>query len=130
MNRDLMAQMSQMQEKLQKAQAEIEGRVAEATAGGGVVSVSINGAYRVQSLKIAPEAIDPEDAGMLEDLVTAAVNEALGQVQAFHAGQLGGLTGGLNLPGLGGPGSPGGAGAPGPEGPPPPLNRAARRGKR
>ncbi len=130
MNRDLMAQMSQMQEKLQKAQAEIEGRVAEATAGGGVVSVSINGAYRVQSLKIAPEAIDPEDAGMLEDLVTAAVNEALGQVQAFHADQLGGLTGGLNLPGLGGPGSPGGAGAPGPEGPPPPLNRAARRGKR
>ncbi len=129
MNRDLMAQMSQMQEKLQKAQAEIEGRVAEATAGGGVVSVSINGAYRVQSLKIAPEAIDPEDAGMLEDLVTAAVNEALGQVQAFHADQLGGLTGGLNLPGLGGPGSPGAAGAPGPEGPPP-LNRAARRGKR
>jgi len=120
MNRDLMAQMSQMQEKLQKAQAEIEGRVAEATAGGGVVSVSINGAYRVQSLKIAPEAIDPEDAGMLEDLVTAAVNEALGQVQAFHADQLGGL----NLPGLGGPG------AAGPEGPPPPLNRAARRGKR
>ena len=130
MNRDLMAQMSQMQEKLQKAQAEIEGRVAEATAGGGVVSVSINGAYRVQSLKIAPEAIDPEDSGMLEDLVTAAVNEALGQVQAFHADQLGGLTGGLNLPGLGGPGSPGGAGAPGPKGPPPPLNRAARRGKR
>jgi len=123
MNRDMMARISQMQEQLQKAQADIENRVATVTAGGGAVSVSINGAYKVQEIKIDREAVDPDDVAMLEDLVTAAVNEALQQVQAFHADQLSGLTGGLNLPGLGDPS---------PEAPatPPPMNRAARRARR
>ncbi len=126
MNRDLMAQLGQMQERLQKAQEEIESRVAKATAGGGAVEVEITGAYRVKSLKIDPEAVDPDDLGMLEDLVTAAVNEALQQVQAFHAENLSGLTGGLNLPGLPGLGDASGGGPA-----PPPINRAARRaGKR
>ncbi len=123
MNRDMMSQLSQMQEKLQKAQEDIENRVAEATAGGGAVTISINGAYKVQSLRIDPEAIDPEDAGMLEDLITAAVNEALQQVQAFQSDQLSGLAGGLNLPGLA-------AGGEAPGGAPPPQNRAARRSKK
>ena len=118
MNQDMMSQLSQMQEKLQKAQEDVESCVVDATAGGGAVTISINGAYKVVALKIAPEAIDPDDAGMLEDLITAAFNEAMQQVQAFHADQLSGL----NLPGLGAGGpAPGGA---------PPLNRAARRGKR
>ena len=120
MNRDLMAQLNQMQERLAKAQEDIENRVAEATAGGGAVRVEITGGYRVKSLKIDPDAVDPDDMGMLEDLVTAAVNEALQQVQAFHSENIGALTGGLDLPGLG-PGAGGAGGAP------PPVNRAARR---
>jgi len=123
MNRDMMAQLAQMQERLAKAQEEIENRVATATAGGGAVTVEITGAYRVKSLKIEPDVVDPDDMGMLEDLVTAAVNEALQQVQAFHSDNLGALTGGLNIPGLPGLGG-GGADAGGAA---PPMNRAARR---
>jgi DNA-binding YbaB/EbfC family protein len=127
MNRDLLSQLSQMQERLAKAQEDIESRVATGTAGGGAVTVEITGAYRVQSLKIDPEVIDPDDVGMLEDLVLAAVNEALQQVQGFHAENLGSLTGGLNIPGL--PPGLGSAPQPGGEagGEPPPMNRAARR---
>jgi DNA-binding YbaB/EbfC family protein len=132
MNQDLLAKLGKMQEQLQKAQEEIENRVATGTAGGGAVTVEITGAYKVQSIKIEPEVIDPDDAGMLEDLVTAAVNEALTEVQAFHSENLSGLTGGLNLPnlpGLGGLGIPGlgGGAAPGGDAPAPPMNRAARR---
>jgi DNA-binding YbaB/EbfC family protein len=126
-NKDMLSKLSQMQEQLQKAQEEIENRVAEATAGGGAVKVEITGAYRVKSLTIDPDVVDPDDMGMLEDLVIAAVNEALTQVQAFHADQMGALTGGAGLPdlsalGLPGLGEPGGGG-----GSPPPMNRAARR---
>lgn len=119
MNRDL---LSRMQERLAQAQAELEARVAKGTAGGGAVEVEISGAYKVKALKIDPEVVDQEDVGMLEDLVTAAVNEALAEVQRLQAENLAGLTGGLGLQGLGGP-----AGGPAL----PPLNRAARRhGKR
>src|SRR3989304_1721781 len=117
----MMAQLGQMQERLAKAQEEIESRVAKATAGGGAVEVEITGAYKVKSLKIDPEVVDPNDVGMLEDLVTAAVNEALAQVQGFQADHLAGLTGGPRPPRpRGGP-----RGGPPPPGPPPP-----RRGRR
>ena len=122
MNRDMMARFSEVQERLTKAQAEIENRVAEATAGGGAVTVQITGGYKVKAIKIDPEVIDADDLGMLEDLIIAAVNEALQQVQGFQAENLGALTGGLGLPdmaGLPGLGAPGGAA--------PPMNRAARR---
>lgn len=135
MNQDMLAKISQMQEQMQKAQEEIENRVAKGTAGGGAVSAEIDGAYKVRSIKIEPDVIDPDDVSMLEDLVAAAVNEALVQVQAFHAENAASLTGGLdlgalglNIPGLpgaggGAPGLPGaGGGAPGMPG-----NRAARR---
>ncbi|HWO71965.1 MAG TPA: YbaB/EbfC family nucleoid-associated protein [Dehalococcoidia bacterium] len=127
MNENMLKQLAQMQERLQKAQEEIENRVAEATAGGGAVKVEITGGYRVKSLKIEPDAVDPDDVGMLEDLIIAAVNEALQQVQAFHSQGLGALTGGLEgaLGGLGIPGLAGGQ-APG-GGAPLPVNRAARR---
>ena len=131
MNRDMLSQLGQMQEKLAKAQQELEERVATGTAGGGAVRIEITGGMKVQSLHIEPEVIDPDDVGMLEDLVMAAVNEALGQVQEFQMGQIGGLTGGLDLGSLGLPGGlPGlpGLGGPATGGaPPPPLNRAARR---
>jgi len=125
-NQDMLKQLAQMQERMAKAQEEIEGRVAEATAGGGAVKVEMTGDYKVKSLKIDPDAVDPDDLGMLEDLVIAAMNEVIAQVQAFHADSMGAVTGGLDslLPGLGG-----GAGAA--AGTPPALNRAARRaGKR
>jgi DNA-binding YbaB/EbfC family protein len=127
MNQDMLGKLAKMQEQLQKAQEEIENRVATATAGGGAVTVEITGAYKVKSLKIDPDAVDPDDLGMLEDLVTAAVNEALTTVQGFHSEGLGGVTGGLGLPdlgipGLGGPSAGGGA--------PPPVNRAARRAQK
>jgi DNA-binding YbaB/EbfC family protein len=127
MNRDMLSQLGQMQEKLARAQQDLEERVATGTAGGGAVTIAITGGMKVQSLKIEPEVIDPNDVGMLEDLVTAAVNEALSQVQEFQMGQLGGLAGGLDLGSLGIPGlgAPPAAGAP-----PPPLNRAARRRQR
>ena len=131
MNRDMLSQLGQMQEKLAKAQQELEERVATGTAGGGAVSIEITGGMKVRSLKIDPEVVDPGDVSMLEDLVIAAVNEALGQVQEFQMGQIGGLAGGLGLPGLGDLGLPGlgGPAAPG-AGTPPALNRAARRQKR
>jgi hypothetical protein len=125
-NQDMLKQLAQMQERMAKAQEEIEGRVAEATAGGGAVKVEMTGDYKVKSLKIDPDAVDPDDLGMLEDLVIAAMNEVIAQVQAFHADSMGAVTGGLDslLPGLGG-----GAGAAAST--PPALNRAARRaGKR
>jgi nucleoid-associated protein EbfC len=124
MNRDVLSQLGQMQEQFAKAQAELEERVAEGTAGGGAVKIEITGGMKVKSLKIEPEVVDPDDVSMLEDLVTAAINEALQQVQGFQAGQLSGLTGGLDIGSLLGGGLPG-AGAPGAT--PPPVNRAARR---
>jgi len=123
MNQDMLKQLAEMQERMAKAQEEIEGRVAEATAGGGAVKVEMTGDYKVKSLKIDPDAVDPDDLSMVEDLVIAAMNEVISQVQAFHSDSMGAVTGGLDslLPGLGG-GDAGGGG-----GPPPGLNRAARR---
>jgi DNA-binding YbaB/EbfC family protein len=126
MNRDMMARLTQMQEQLAKAQEEVETRVASGTAGGGAVKVEISGGYKVKSVKIEPDVIDPDDLSMLEDLVLAATNEALEQVQGFQAENLGALTGGLGIPGMPGLGGGAGEGAGG-DGPSQPMNRAARR---
>jgi hypothetical protein len=117
----MLKQLAQMQERMLKAQEEIENRVAEATAGGGAVKVEITGGYKVKSLHIDPDVVDPDDMGMLEDLVIAAMNEAIMQVQAFHSDSMGSVTGGLDGLGIPGLGGAGGGGAP------PGLNRAARR---
>ena len=100
MNRDMMARLQQMQEQMLKAQQELEAKSVDGTAGGGAVSITVSGGMKVQSLKIAAEVVDPDDVEMLEDLVTAAVNEALEQVQALQMQQLGGLAGqfGLSMP--------------------------------
>ena len=100
MNPEMMRRLQQMQSSLAKAQKEIEEATVEASAGGGAVNVVVNGQPKVQSLKIAPEAVDPADVEMLEDLIVAAVNEALEKVRALQAQRLGGLTSGLNIPGL------------------------------
>ena len=101
MNRDMLARLQQMQGQMLKAQEDLKGQMSEGSAGGGAVSITVSGGLKVQSLKIAPEVVDPDDIEMLEDLVTAAVNEALQGVQALQMQQLGGLAGqlGISLPG-------------------------------
>ncbi|MDQ2966804.1 MAG: YbaB/EbfC family nucleoid-associated protein [Actinomycetota bacterium] len=101
----LFQQMSQMQEQMQKAQAELANETVEATAGGGMVTVVANGAGEIKQIKIDPKAIDPNDGEMLEDMILAAVNEAIRSAQSLMESKLGGLAGGalggLGLPGLG-----------------------------
>ena len=101
----LFQQVGQMQEQMQKAQAELASETVEATAGGGMVTVVANGAGEIRQIKIDPKAIDPSDPEMLEDMILAAVNEAIRAAQNLMESKLGGLAGGalggLGLPGLG-----------------------------
>ncbi len=100
MNRDMLRQLQQMQAEISKAQQEIEESTVEASAGGGAVNVVVSGQPRLQSIKIAPEAVDPDDVEMLEDLIIAALNEALEKVRTMQAERLGSVAGGLDVPGL------------------------------
>ena len=93
----MMKQAQQMQEKLQK---QMESMVVEATAGGGMVSVKMNGQKQLLSIQIEPEVFSGGDKDMLQDLIVAAVNEGIRKVDEAMAGQLGNLTGGLKIPGL------------------------------
>ena len=93
----MMKQAQEMQERLQKQMAELR---IEASAGGGMVTVTVNGAKQVQSLTIDPEVVSKEDVGMLQDLIVAAVNDAQRKVDDEMAQQMGGMMGGLKLPGL------------------------------
>jgi len=100
MNKFMMQQAQKLQEKLAKAQAELANVTVEASSGGGAVKVTMNGQQQIQSVKISPEVVNPEDVEMLEDMVLTAVSEAIAKSQEAAAGQLGGLTGGLKIPGL------------------------------
>ena len=100
MNKSFMRQAQQLQAKLAKAQQELSNITVEASSGGGVVKVTINGQQQIQSVKISPEVINPDDVELLEDLVLTAVSEAITKSQELAAEHLGGLTGGLNIPGL------------------------------
>ena len=93
----LMKQAQQMQEKLQK---QMEATVVDATAGGGMVAIKMNGQKQLLSIQIDPEVFTGGDKDMLQDLIVAAVNEGIRKVDEALAGQLGGLTGGLKIPGL------------------------------
>jgi DNA-binding YbaB/EbfC family protein len=93
----LMKQAQQMQEKLQK---QMESTVVDATAGGGMVSVKMNGQKQLLAVQIDPEVFTSGDKDMLQDLIVAAVNEGIRKVDEALAGQLGGMTGGLKIPGL------------------------------
>jgi nucleoid-associated protein EbfC len=101
----LMQQVGEMQEQMQKAQAELENETVESSAGGGMVSVAANGAGDITQIKIDPKAIDPDDPELLADMVLAAVNEAIRSARSLQESKLGGLAGGalggLGLPGLG-----------------------------
>ena len=96
----MMKQVKKMQAQMEKAQEELANKEVTATAGGGVVKVTATGQKQIVSIEIDPEAVDPEDVEMLQDLVTAAVNEALKQVDELVAQDLGKFTGGLNIPGM------------------------------
>ncbi len=96
----IMKQAQMMQQKMAKLQEDAAERTAEATAGGGAVTATVNGKNQILSLAIKKEAVDPEDVEMLQDLIVAAVNEALAKVHAEMAEQMGKITGGLNIPGL------------------------------
>ena len=96
----MMKQAQKMQAELARAQEEIKDMTFEATAGGGMVKVVANGDMTVDSIVIDPEAVDPEDVEMLQDMVAAAVNEALRGVSEISSQRLHAATGGLNIPGL------------------------------
>jgi DNA-binding YbaB/EbfC family protein len=93
----LMKQAQQMQEKLQK---QMDAMVVEATAGGGMVSVKMNGQKQLLSIQIEPEVFSGGDKDMLQDLIVAAVNEGIRKIDEALQGQLGNMTGGLKIPGL------------------------------
>ena len=95
-----MHQAQKLQAKLAQAQEELGTLTVEGSSGGGAVKVIINGQQKIQSVEIAPEVVNPEDVELLQDLVLAAVSEALTKSQELAAKQLGGLTGGLKIPGL------------------------------
>ncbi len=100
----LLKQAQQMQAEMAKAQEQLKSEVVEASAGGGMVKVTMTGDMLLREIKIDPEAIDPEDAEMLQDMVAAAVNEALRSAQELAASRMGGIAGlgggGGGLPGL------------------------------
>jgi len=100
MNKNMMRQAQELQAKLAKAQKEIEALVVEASAGGGAVKVTMSGNQRLLSVKITPEAVDPKEVEMLEEMVMAAVNEALDKSRDEAARRLSSITGGLKIPGL------------------------------
>jgi len=100
MNKAILRQAQQLQAKLAKAQEELEKATVQASSGGSAVTVVINGQQKIISLKISPEAVDPKDVGMLEDLVMAAINEGLDKSKELAASQLGAITGGLKIPGM------------------------------
>ncbi|MEW6770197.1 MAG: YbaB/EbfC family nucleoid-associated protein [Bacillota bacterium] len=96
----MLKQVQKLQGEMARLQEELGERTTEATAGGGVVRVVVNGRQEVVTLEIKPEAVDPEDVEMLQDVIVAAVNEALRQSREMVAREMGRLTGGLGIPGL------------------------------
>ncbi|CAH1199406.1 Nucleoid-associated protein [Paenibacillus plantiphilus] len=96
----MMKQVKKMQEQMLKAQEELGTKSVEGTAGGGVVTVTVNGHKNVQSIIIKPEAVDPDDVEMLQDLVLTAVNDALNKVDELANQDMGKFTGGMKIPGL------------------------------
>ncbi len=96
----MMKQVQQMQANMQKLQEELADRTIEATAGGGMVTVVVTGKQELRSIVIRPEAVDPEDVEMLQDLVLAAVNEGLRKAGEMAAAEMAKVTGGIKMPGM------------------------------
>ena len=97
---DMMKQAQKLQAKMAELQEELAGKTVEATAGGGMVSVLINGRQEIVSITIDPEVVDPQEIEMLQDLIIAAVNEGIRRAQQIWAEEMKKLTGGMSIPGL------------------------------
>ena len=98
MNMNMLKQAQKMQQDMMKMQQELQEKEYQAAAGGGVVSATVNGKHELKNLVIDPEAVDPEDVEMLQDMIVAAVNEAMRSADADAAGTMSKRTGGLGLP--------------------------------
>lgn len=96
----MMRQAQKMQKELAKAQQEVAAMTFEGTAGGGMVSVTARGDMTIESITIDPETIDPEDVEMLQDMICAAVNEAIRGINEMSNARMGAVTGGMNIPGM------------------------------
>ena len=99
---DLMRQAQKLQEEMMKTQEEAKKKTAEATAGGGMVTVVASGANEIVSIKIEKDVVNPDDVEMLQDLIIAASNEALRRAQEMVSSEMSKLTGGMQIPGIGG----------------------------
>ena len=96
----MLKQAQKMQEDMANLQADLEQREYTASSGGGMVEVTVDGKHLIKNIKINPDAIDPDDSEMLEDLITVAVNEAISNAIKTSEEEMGAITGGLNMPGL------------------------------
>jgi DNA-binding YbaB/EbfC family protein len=97
---NMMKQAQQLQSKMMKLQEELAEKTVESSSGGGMVKVTANGRQQILSILIEKEVVDPDDVEMLQDLVMAAINDALAKAQEMVSSEMGKLTGGLNIPGL------------------------------
>ena len=97
---NIMKQAKKMQERMLQLQEELAAKTVEATAGGGMVSVTVNGKFEILSMKIEKEVVNPDDVEMLQDLVIAAVNEGIRKAQEMASSEMGKITGGMQIPGL------------------------------
>ena len=100
MNKNILRQAQQLQRRLNEAQEALENESVEASSGGGVVTATVSGKQKLLSIRIDPAAVDPDDVSLLEDLVLAAVNEAMDKAQELASRRIGAITGGMNIPGL------------------------------
>lgn len=100
MNKNMLKQAQQMQARLAAVQEEIAVARTEASVGGGMVKVLVIGGSKVESIEIDPEVVDPEDVEMLQDLILAAINEAMDTAQKLASDKMSAITGGMNIPGL------------------------------
>ncbi len=96
----MIKQARKMQEDMERIQAEVEAREFTATAGGGAVEVKMNGKKEVTKITLKPEVVDPEDIEMLEDLITAAVNQVIAEVETTTSSEMQKVTGGMSMPGM------------------------------
>lgn len=96
----MMKQARKMQRKLEEVQAQVALETVEASAGGGMVTVTVSGDLKIKSIVIDPEAVDPDDVEMLQDMVVAAVNQGLDDAQAMANQRMSAVTGGMNIPGM------------------------------
>jgi DNA-binding YbaB/EbfC family protein len=97
---NMMKQAQKLQSQMMKLQEELADRTVESSSGGGMVTVVANGRQQIVSIQIENEVVDPDDVEMLQDLILAAVNDALAKAQEMVSSEMGKLTGGLNIPGL------------------------------